>query len=348
MTAGATLFAHVIPKFTNLKEQAATEALGYILSESEAARHGVEQLVNAGRAAIDRITQVRKEVRGEDGERVDLVGFDDNGSGRLLVELKFWAELTDKQPNTYLKRLPLHGPAVLLFVVPQTRVKFLWSEVRRRAAEKYLLAQAEEAGRSRSAVLDGSERRLMMASWPELLDSMASAARAAGDGRAESEIVQLRGLTERMDMEAFPPWVSDDLKTAFPRRILALMRLVDGAVARLEAAGLAKFPKKSQPYGGGYGWWVHLNGERVWFGLYWRQWAEHGDSPLWLWPEEQEARSLLRAHRDGPDSPDGEHFRIALPIGEEHDTVLNNVVAQLEQVGNLLSRAGADSGAPSP
>ena len=340
MTGDTTLFAHVIPMFTNQTERAATEALGYILAESETVRRGVEQLVNDGGTAIDRITQVNTEVRGEDGERVDLVGFDDNGSERLLVELKFWAELTDKQPNTYLERLPQHGPAVLLFVVPQTREKYLWTELCRRAAEKYALVPSQEAVGLRSTALASSGRRLMMTSWPALLDSMTSAARSAGDGKADSEITQLRGLTERMDMEAFPPLVSEELKTAGPRRILALMRLVDGAVARLDATGLVKSPKKSQPYGGGHGWWLDLNGERVWFGIYWMQWAEHGASPLWLWPEEQEARSSLRAHRGSPYSPDNEHFRIDLPIGENHDTVLNEVVAQLERIGNLFGAPG--------
>ena len=48
--------------FTNQTERAATEALGYILAESETVRRGVEQLVNDGGAAIDRITQVHTEV----------------------------------------------------------------------------------------------------------------------------------------------------------------------------------------------------------------------------------------------------------------------------------------------
>jgi len=84
------------------------------------------------------------------------------------------------------------------------------------------------------------------------------------------------------------------------------------------------------------GIWTSL--ANVWFGIYWRKWAEHGASPLWLWPEEQEARSSLRAHRDSPASPDAEHFRIDLPIGAEYDTALNEVVAQLEQVGKAFGR----------
>ena len=107
-----------------------------------------------GGVACGEIAQVRTEVRGADGARVDLVGFDDKGSERLLVELKFWAELTDKQPGAYLERLPA-GAAVLLFVVPGTRVEYLWPEVLRRADEKYALSPAPaRQGRLRSATLD--------------------------------------------------------------------------------------------------------------------------------------------------------------------------------------------------
>ena len=342
MTADTTLFAHVIWILTGAKERAATEALGYILSESEAARSGVAQLVNSGGAAIDGITQVKTEVRGEDGERVDLVGFGDNGSERLLVELKFWAALTVSQPNAYLKRLPREEAAALLFIVPESRVNFLWEEVRKLAAKEYPLVPTQEAGRLRSAALDGGGRRLMMTSWPALFDSMASAARGADDGKAESEIAQLRGLTERMDMGAFLPLDTDDLRAKTPRRILALMRLVDDAVVHLEATGLAKSQRKSPPYGGGHGWHLCLNGHYVWFGISWMQWAQHGRSPLWLWPEKQEIRSSLSACRD---SPDGDYFPIELPIGAEYDTVLADVVAQLEQIGRLFSPDGTYSGA---
>ena len=49
-------------------------------------------------------------------ERLDLVVFDKRGSERVLIEVKFWAGLTSKQPEEYLERLPRNGdPAVLLF-----------------------------------------------------------------------------------------------------------------------------------------------------------------------------------------------------------------------------------------
>ena len=48
------------------------------------------------------------------------------------MEAKFWAGLTENQPNAYLARLPLdERPAVLLFVAPEARLETLWPELRR-------------------------------------------------------------------------------------------------------------------------------------------------------------------------------------------------------------------------
>ena len=333
--AADTLFAHVVPMYTNQTERAATEALGYILSESEAARRGVEELVAGGGVTCGQIAQVRTEVRGADGTRVDLVGFDAKGAERLLVEVKFWAELTEKQPNAYLGRLLPPGPAVLLFVVPGTRVEYLWPEVHRLADEKYKpLVPAQQDGRLRSARLaDG--HGLMMTSWRGLLDSMAAVARSAADEKAEAEIDQLSGLTNMMDMEAFLPLSSDDLKPSIPRRIMGLSRLMDAVVTRLDAAGWAQRVRRSTDASGGPGCWLEFNGSHVWFGLSWAQWGRHGGSPLWLWTQSPEARATLLAHCE---SPDGENFRVDLPTDAEYDIVLNAVLAQLEQLGKVFGR----------
>lgn len=45
---------------------------------------------------------------------------------RLLVELKFWAGLTDNQPVAYLKKLPTDCHSALLEVAPARRIESLW------------------------------------------------------------------------------------------------------------------------------------------------------------------------------------------------------------------------------
>ncbi len=344
MTADTTLFAHVIPKLTSQMEGAATQALEYILSESEAARRGVADMAAHGGAGTFTIAHLETEVSGESRERVDLVGFDAAGAERLLIEAKFRAGLTVNQPNTYLARLPADGPAVLLFVVPTARLESLWPEVRQRAAAEYTLAPDLDSGNLRSAALEGNNRYLMMTSWSNILDILREAAVADGAAKTEFEIAQLRGLVDNMEMntQTFLPLNSTEMEPDIPRRILALMRLVDDAVERAVAEGWVSSPRGSTPSGGGYGKYVYLCGVNVWFGIYLRQWARHGISPLWLWPAGQDARSALRGKRS---SPDDNHFPVELPFNVEYDAVLDAAVSQLEQFGRLLSPDGMYAGA---
>ena len=161
MTNDSTsLLAHLAWKLTNQTETLATEALGYILAQSPAARQALQETIRTGGADVGPIASVATEARGKKNERVDLAALDEQGSERVLIEVKFWAGLTDNQPNTYLERLPADGnPAVLLFVAPEVRLETLWPEVLRRADARFNLEDTGAEG-IRSAIVDASERRV--------------------------------------------------------------------------------------------------------------------------------------------------------------------------------------------
>ena len=92
-----TLLAKLAPLFRAQTENLAVEALGHILSGSKPARRAVSDVLRAGGADIGQVVQVRTQATGKDGARPDLVGFDERGAKRLLIEAKFWAGLTDNQ-----------------------------------------------------------------------------------------------------------------------------------------------------------------------------------------------------------------------------------------------------------
>ena len=135
-----------------------------ILQQSEAARKALEDMVRTGGARIGTLTRFETEVSGEEGERVDLVCFDRNGTKRLLIEAKFWAGLTDNQPNTYIDGLPEHGHSALLFVAPAQRIETLWPELCRRAEANHTLSALSESGDLRCVAIDGSDRKVMLTS----------------------------------------------------------------------------------------------------------------------------------------------------------------------------------------
>ena len=340
MSYETTLFAHIAPRLTDRIEDVAVDALGHILSQSESARNALAEMLRAGGIEVGSIDSVQTQVIGEEGERPDLVGFDDDGTERVLIEAKFWAGLTQNQPNHYLERLPQDRPAALLFVAPAARLETLWPELCGRAEIEYgAIAGDSESGALRSAVADG-KRRLLLTSWAALLDLMATQANNATDTTAEADIRQLRGLTARMDADAFLPWRSEDLGPEFARRMLGVAQLVDDATNRLRSAGVVSLGGlRITPLRRGYGRYIHLGSVVTWFGIHFPAWARHGDTPLWLsfhagLPERLRQAGLA----DRMVGLEGRFcIPIALPTGVEYDTVLDSVVASLKGIAEQLS-----------
>ena len=233
---------------------------------------------------VDSIDTVQTQVIGEEGERPDLVGFDDNGAERVLIEAKFWAGLTQNQPNQYLTNgCRQTGPRRFC----SSRPRRGWKRCGRNCADGRKLSlwdnRATIPGDLRRPTVSGGERRLMLTSWAALLDLMATRANNASEIAAQTDIRQLRGLTARMDADAFLPWRSEDLGPEFARRMLGLPQLVDDATNRLKKDGLVSVRGlKITPLRKGYGRYIHLGGVVTWFGIHLPAWARHSDTPLWL------------------------------------------------------------------
>ena len=321
-TVDNTLLAHIVPLYGKT-ELVATEALRYILQQSESARNALESMMVDAGVEVGSLSRFQTEATGEEGERVDLVCYDEAGAERVLVEAKFWAGLTDNQPNTYLARLPEEGHSVLLFVAPVQRMETLWPELCERAQkdEQYKLAVLSESGDLRNVAVEGSERKMMLTSWRAVLERMVSRANIAGDAAAVRDIEQLLGLAERMDSDAFLPIHSDELAQEFPRRILNLANLIDDATQKVVSydwADASSLRSTSQRYG--YGRYFRLDGIMVWFGINFFHWAGTGQSPLWIQPQQ------------------GDYLwhPISLPTGVEYAGVLDSVVDQLDLMGQYF------------
>lgn len=136
-----------------------------------------------------------------------------------------------------------------------------------------------------------------------------------------------------METDTFLPMNAGELEPDIPRRMLSLMRLVDATVERGQANGCVSDPRRDTK-GGNYGRYMYLNGVYVWFGVYLKLWAQHGTSPLWVWPWEKETRDLLRNNHYK--TPDGDHFPVGLPLGVDYNAVLEETVSQIEKMGWLF------------
>ena len=182
-------------KANGQSEDAVVEALGHILSRSEAARSALATTLREGGTAVGTIAGVRSEAIDEE-ERPSLAGLDEEGVVRVLVQPVLWAGLSQGQPNGYFKGLPLDRPAALLFVAPGARLAKLWPELCRRADEQFTIIGATTPGDLRAATVSGGERRLMLTSWAAFLEFMERVVSGAGDGEAEKDVRQLRDMID--------------------------------------------------------------------------------------------------------------------------------------------------------
>ena len=199
MATDSTQSGHDAPGLSNGSEDAAVEALGHILSLSEAARGALESTLREGGTAVGTIAGMGSQDVGGEEERPGLAGYDDEGVVRVLISAMCWTALTRSQPNGYFRWLPLDRPAAVLFVAPAARLASLWPELCRRADEQFTIIGATTPGDLRAATVSGGERRLMLTSWAALLDLMERVVGGAGDGEAEADIGQLRGMIDRMN-----------------------------------------------------------------------------------------------------------------------------------------------------
>ena len=203
----STMFAHIVSRLTNRTEDVAVDALGFILSRSDAARRALRDLLKLEGLDVGELTGAATQVGDGTLARPDLAVCDRERKERVLMEAKFWAGLTGNQPNAYLARLPRdERPTVLLFVAPEARLETLWPELRRLIEPPFNWRPVERPHDTeiRCALVDGATRYLALASWRTLLNRMLSFAMSSGDS-VEADIRQLQALCEQQDQEAFLP-----------------------------------------------------------------------------------------------------------------------------------------------
>ena len=91
MSDDSTLLAHLVPRLTSQVENAATDALGYILNKSGSSMQALNDLLQEGGFEVEPIAKVETQVTYENGSRPDMAGYDKNNVKCLLVVAKSWA-----------------------------------------------------------------------------------------------------------------------------------------------------------------------------------------------------------------------------------------------------------------
>ena len=329
MTDNSSLLAFLVPRLTYQVENAATDALAYILNGSVEYMQVLNNLLREGGFPIEPIASVETQVTYEDGSRPDMAGYDAHHLKRLLVEVKFWHALTEDQASGYARQFAEPGPAVLMFIAPEIRVPTLWAGIKRQFEPQAALEHIASApGIERAKVLapeiqaKGIELHVALVSWLRLLDRLDA---ATGDDSVRSDIRQLRGLAQAQDTEAFQPIRSEELSPNLGHRLVWYTQLVDDV---LNARGVPQgwvdgqgLRTTSQWYGyGRYFRFLGLEGD-CWLGVNYERWAYQDDTPLWLGRYEgNQVKEWIPIH---------------LKQGVEYHEVLDDVASQLRAIAKV-------------
>ena len=360
MAESDSLLAHLVSSFPGNTENIATEALAYILNESPSCREALCNLVKEGGIDVGPIDSVKTQVAGPGGVIPDLIGLYNGQYKPLLIEAKFDADLTDNQPNHYLEWLSTYNkPSVLLFVVPGTRVKYLWPELERRAGEEYGTLAHIHAERKCLRVGD-CERHLMMISWLNLLDSMSYWSRYSGEPlTTEANIKQLRGLARQRSESVFQPFgdLLVELDSEFrQRRELDLQKIIFQVTAQGNAGkwlSTYRLRPARHPYGSGRYIRLTQSGAVPWFGVNRELHKRFGLTPLWLWfgPASEGKKDHLNQYQhDAVQTELGYPIKDArvyedgwVPLTLKPDVelpeVLADVVSQIMRINDAINRS---------
>ncbi len=348
-----SLFGFLATRFSSRPEDLATEALNYILQDPSAREAFVEYLKKPD-LSFETDLRFQSQASDSDQARPDLVGIDSEGRQPIIVEAKFWAGLTDNQPITYIKRLPKEIDSLLVFIAPATRFATLWSELKKRCADKNLqLSQEREIEADFHCASLDYKRSMALISWRKILSYIIQALNSKHE--VASDAKQLQGLCEQMDTDAFHPLQSEEITSDKGRRISQFCEIVDDSTTRLVEEGVADVSdSRSSSTKGLYGRYMRLRkfGCRLCFHA--DKWSHFRETPIWLEIQSPDWKfpagiqdNLVSLQLENPSKLiRGKNMLsvpIYLPLNQEKSDVIKSVVNQVKEVVILLPEVDANS-----
>lgn len=269
-----SLFGNFYERIHGSQEYLASESLNYILNSSKKTNDNLIKHISHDNRSNYSDISFKSQVQGEDNEIPDLSGFDNNGKEVIILETKFWASLTKNQPGTYLKRLADNG--VLVFICPGLRVESLKGEIIN-ALKNEKITFTDEDKRIRL-----EKKSILIYSWKTVLDTMEI---DIGNSEFEvrADILQLRGLCERIDNDSFLPISEEDLSPSIPKRILSYVNIVEKVIQKLvsnEIVDKDGFRKTGQAYGCTF--YCGVKPLQLALEVNLKNWAKYADTPIWL------------------------------------------------------------------
>jgi hypothetical protein len=343
-----SLVGFLANKLSTHPENIATEAFNFILDTSPESRKAFLDFISTKYdielpADINFKTQ-QSEIT-EKG-RPDIIGTTFENKRAIVVEVKFWAGLTENQPINYMDYLPSDSKGILLFISPHQRLVTLWRELNRRCKDKNIsvLEQSEFSG-----IIDGN-KILALSSWRTILGRMIVGVEDSGNSKSLSDLRQLYDFTEYMDTSGFLPLHDEELSESIPKRTRQFAELVDGIAEKAMQNGASV---NSSKHYGWYGKVLKKDGVELFYTYDESLWATFAATPLWI-PIGHNIPSARRLYQEmineDPDSIfiDEQWKRYVIPLylatGCEFEEVRDRALSQIERIhGRLIEFKQIDS-----
>ena len=343
------LLGHLVPDWK--PEDAATRALAYILdlhASPGMAQAFVDLLGRTGLPSFQ-LGRVEHDPTQADDSAPDVSIRDVNGVRRILIETTFWKGVDDVQPAEYLREFPDDAPqSALVFITPRDRIPGLWNEFEARCKDSEVDLQSESSRDGDAIWARAGSHVLLLASWAYVLDGLR---RAAENPAVEQDVVQLRGLTDRMDREAFLPFdTSEVTDVGLARRVIGYRGLVGKITDRLVEHGVVALKKRWSPGSYATGWMLNrpmlVRGKfEMRFGIELKAWRDSGITPLWWvltssdsYRSDGDWQRIKSSLDDVWSYGDSLYIPIRLPTGVEESHIVDDAVAQMRRVADTLAR----------
>ena len=263
------------------QEDVASESLTYILKKSVRTRQAINQIINqnTGLKFTDLHYQTQK--TGVKLEKPDISGTDKNGKEVLLIEAKFWASLTDNQPNGYLDRLSEN--TLLMFLAPTLRVRAIYDEVLRRVKENNSIEIKTDIENFKIKI-NQSNKYIIIKSWNEILNLIKSELLQENNQNLVSDIDQIIGFCDTIDNNSFQPIIDTDLSPSIAKKINSYYDIVDKVVDEIKNrnknASTKGLHKAKSKYA--YRRYFSIGNNGFGLGFETQLWAEYADTPFWI------------------------------------------------------------------
>ena len=274
-----SLLAYLYPRIRGSQEDVATLSLSYLLAQSDILRSAFTKALSSHlHLSPDASIHFNTQVIGQQRERPDIVGVDDSGMERIICEAKFFAALTENQPNGYLRRLAGTANSGLIFLCPETRRVGLWRQV-------ISLIPGEAELIDDMCVKTGTTH-VSIISWTEVLDTLLlTVDRSAPE--LKDDLLQLIGCCKEMENTSFVPFKNEDFGADIAKGIDRYYMVIDNTtelLLRQDKYPASKKGLRATPLWNGHVQYIKVNGLCLGIFFYRELWKKDSSvyTPFWL------------------------------------------------------------------